>query len=152
MGFTLQEVLACPDVYQVTVVEIEEAIIDWNHRHFGELNGNALGDPRAVVVRSDLFDFIHASHERFHGILVDVDNGPNWLALDNNARIYSKPTLRAIKGILAARGILATWSAQEDRVYWNRVNAVFQETETIRVAETEPQPSETVIYLATAAR
>lgn len=150
MGFTLQEVLACPDVHQVTVVEIEAAIIDWNHHHFGELNGDALGDPRVVVVRSDLFDFIHASHERFHGILVDVDNGPNWLALDKNGRLYGKPTLRTIKGILTTRGILATWSAQEDRAYRNRLNAVFQKTETIRVAETGPNPSESVIYLATA--
>jgi spermidine synthase len=148
MGFTLQEVFACPDVHHVVVVEIEQAIIDWNRRYFNKLNGSVLNDPRGVVVRSDLFDFVHATRGRFHAILVDVDNGPNWLALDDNARLYSEETLRTIKTILTTRGILATWSAQEDRAYWNRLNAVFPITEAIRVAETRPKASESIIYLA----
>jgi spermidine synthase len=150
MGFTPQEVFACPDVHHVVVVEIEQAIIDWNRRYFNKLNGSVLNDPRAVVVRSDLFDFVHATRGRFHAILVDVDNGPNWLALDDNARLYSEQTLRTIKTILTTRGILATWSAQEDRAYWNRLNAVFPITEAIRVAETRPKASESIIYLAAA--
>ena len=148
MGFTLQEVLACPDVHHVVVVEIEQAIIDWNRRYFNRLNGGVLNDPRAVVVRSDLFDFVHATRGRFHGILVDVDNGSNWLALDDNARLYSEPTLRTIKGILTAKGMLATWSAQADRAYWNRLNHVFSHPEAIRVAETRPKAGESIIYLA----
>jgi len=150
MGFTLQEVLACPRVRHVVVVEIEQAIIDWNHRYFNRLNGGVLNDPRALVVRSDLFEFVHATRGRFHGILVDVDNGPNWLAFDDNARLYSEQTLRAVKSLLTAGGILATWSAQEDPAYWNRLNHVFSRSQAIRVAETTPRPSESIIYLASA--
>ncbi len=150
MGFTLQEVLACSLVSRAFVIEIEEAVIDWNRHHFFELNSGVLDDPRAVVVHSDLFDFLSQTWERFDAILVDVDNGPNWLASDQNRRLYSRRILRRIKAILARHGILATWSAQRDGDYLEKLGQIFPKAEELRVKETVPTMGESLIYVGIA--
>lgn len=150
MGFTLREVLACPWVSRAVVVEIEKSIIDWNKRYFADLNGAVLEDPRTVLVHSDLFDFLCQTQENFDALLIDVDNGPNWLALEKNRRLYNERTLRKIKRILTGHGILATWSAQEDKGYWKKLNKVFPRTEEIRVKETVPKEGESLIYVGMA--
>ncbi len=147
MGFTLQAVLTCPGVSRAFVVEIERAVIDWNRRYFSDLNGGVLDDPRTVLIHADLFDFLHQVETGFDALLMDVDNGPNWLALKKNRRLYSETTLRRIKRILPSHGVLAVWSAQEDRGYWNKLNRVFPRTREIRIKETLPKEGESLIYL-----
>lgn len=150
MGFTLQEVLTCQLVSRVFVIEIEKIIIDWNRCHFSDLNGGAIEDPRTVLIHSDLYDFLYQTKENFEAVLIDVDNGPNWLALEKNRRLYSERTLRKIKRILSRHGILATWSAQEDRVYREKLNKIFSRTEEIRVKGTVPKEGESLIYVGMA--
>ncbi len=150
MGFTLQEVLASPSVCRVVVVEIEEAIIDWNRTFLSNLNGGALNDPRTVLIHSDLYPFIYETRERFDAVLMDVDNGPNWLVLGRNKRLYGKKTLRKIKDILTPDGILATWSAQRDERYLRQMGSVFPQTAETIVEETVPKKGETFIYVGRA--
>lgn len=150
MGFTLQEVLTCPSVSHTFVVEIEKTIIEWNRRYFRGLNGGVIEDPRTVLIHSDLFDFLHQTQERFDAVLIDVDNGPNWPVLDINRRIYSERTLRKIREILTPHGILATWSAQEDRDYWKKLSKLFPRTTEIRIRETVPKEGESLIYVGVA--
>ena len=91
-----------------------------------------------------------ARQKRPDAILMDVDNGPNWLALDRNKRLYNGRTLRRIKGKLRQHGILATWSAQLDKAYWKRLNSVFQRTEEVVFPETVHKKGQSVIYLGMA--
>jgi len=147
MGFTLQEVLTFPSVSRAVVVEIEEAIIDWNRTFLFNLNGGALNDPRTVLVHADLYPFFYETRERFDAVLMDVDNGPNWLVLERNKRIYGKKTLRKIREILTPDGILATWSAQRDERYLRQMGSVFPQTEETSVEETVPKKGEPFIYM-----
>ncbi len=147
MGFTLQEVLACPEVSHAVVIEIEGAIIDWNRGCLSELNDRALDDPRIVLTHCDLFDFLYQTRDRFDAILIDVDNGPSWLALEKNGRLYSEKALRKAKEILTESGILATWSAQKEVAYLRKLKRVFPQTEEIRVEETTPKEGESWIYI-----
>jgi len=148
MGFTVQEVLTCPAVSRVYVIEIEKAIIDWNRRYFSGLNGNVIQDPRIVLIQCDLFEFLYQTQARFDAVLIDVDNGPNWLALEKNKRLYSERTLRRINRCLKPNGILVTWSAQEAIGYGKKLNNVFHRTSEVRVKERVPKEGESLIYMA----
>ena len=150
MGFTLQAVLACPQVACAVVIEIEEVITDWSRRYFSKLNGEVLEDPRVVLVHSDLFDFLSHTRERFDAVLVDVDNGPNWLVLEKNKRLYERGMLRKIKRTLTPQGLLATWSAQPDAEYSKKLNRIFPKTETIRLREPVSSKGVSLVYLGRA--
>ncbi len=147
MGFTLREVLTCPGVSRAVVIEIEKAIIDWNRTFLFNLNGRALNDPRTVLVHGDLYSFFYDTREHFDAVLMDVDNGPNWLVLGRNKRLYTRKTLQKIKEILAPNGVLATWSAQRDERYLRKMGSVFPQTEETRVEETVPKKGESFIYV-----
>jgi spermidine synthase len=150
MGFTLQEVLACPRVSKAFVIEIEKAIIHWNRFYFSEFNGRAIEDPRTILLRFDLFDFLFQARQNFHAILIDVDNGPNWLALEKNQRLYTESTLQRLKTLLTPGGVLATWSARPDECYYKRLNRVFLKTAETRLREIVPKGGESVIYFGMA--
>ena len=147
MGFTLQEIVLCPRVSHVAVVEIEQAVINWNRCYFAEFNGGVLEDPRIALIHADLFDFIFETDGIFDAVLLDVDNGPNWLAIGKNRRLYSEKTTRRIERMLSDQGILATWSSQEDSGYRKRLDRIFSRSEEIRVQTTVPKPLENLIYM-----
>ncbi|NIQ39576.1 MAG: spermine/spermidine synthase [Proteobacteria bacterium] len=147
MGFTLQEVLSWPQVSRTVVIEIEKAVVDWNRSHLAQLNGDALKDPRTVVIQCDLFDFLYQVSEQFDAVLIDVDNGPNWLALEKNKRLYSSKTLRRIKSVLTSDGVFATWSAQRDNAYLEKLSTLFDRAEEISVEEASPPLGESLIYV-----
>ncbi|MBW2122378.1 MAG: spermine/spermidine synthase [Deltaproteobacteria bacterium] len=150
MGFTLQEALSSPRVSRVSVTEIEEAVIHWNQRYFQDLNGKVLEDPRTVLIHSDLFDFLNETEERFDAVLIDVDNGPGWLVLEKNRRLYTEQGLRRIRDVLTPNGVVSTWAEKEDREYWRRLNSVFHQAEKIKVRESSPAKGESLIYVAIA--
>jgi spermidine synthase len=147
MGFTLQEVLSWPEVSRTVVIEIEKAVVDWNRSHLAQLNGDALRDPRTGLIEGDLFDFLYQASEQFDAVLIDVDNGPNWLALEKNKRLYSRKTLQRIKRVLTPDGVFATWSAQKDDVYMEKLSTLFDRTEEMRVVEASPPKGESLIYV-----
>ena len=50
----------------------------------------------------------------YDAILLDVDNGPEWLVLQENDLLYSRRGLQNAWTALAPGGILAVWSAFSD--------------------------------------
>jgi spermidine synthase len=101
MGFTLQECLVCAvdlgyaasDI-QVDVVEISDAIVEWNHTHLASMNGQALDHPSVQLIQTDLYDVLMESTTSIYdAIVLDVDNGPSWLAQEQNGRLYSEEAL-----------------------------------------------------------
>jgi hypothetical protein len=47
----------------------------------------------------------------YDGILLDVDNGPDFLVHAENAAVYQPPVLQKAARVLAPGGLLAVWSA-----------------------------------------
>ena len=72
--------------------------------------GRPLDDPRVVVVVGDVAARIEAARDHYDAILLDVDNGPDPLAHDHNARLYGVRGLRAAHRALRAGGVHAVWS------------------------------------------
>jgi spermidine synthase len=121
----------------VDVVEIEEHIISWAQRFFGELNGYALSDPRVRLIQMDLRDYLFQMEETYDAIILDVDNGPTWLALESNQRLYERPTLARMKDLLTEGGVLTVWAAEKCPDFQKRLEKVFGQAEEITVQETD---------------
>lgn len=112
LGFTTSAVLDDPRVAQVTVVEVEPALVDWVQRGLVPGATGLLDDARVDVAVGDVADVLPALAPRCaHAVLLDVDNGPGFLVHPGNARVYSAEFLRVSAGRLAAGGVLALWSA-----------------------------------------
>lgn len=137
IGHTLRAALDCDGTQAVDVVEIEEHIIRWAQSLFSELNGYACFDPRVDLIQMDLGDYIFTTQKTYDTIILDVDNGPTWLALGSNQRLYEKPALAKIKGLLRNGGVFTVWAAQECPTFQKRLEEVFGRTELITVQDTD---------------
>ncbi|SHK07586.1 Spermine/spermidine synthase [Pseudonocardia thermophila] len=112
VGFSLTAALAEPRVREVHVVEVEPAVVRWNRGPLAVHHGDALADPRVTVHVADVADVLaEAEPGEFDAVCLDVDNGPDWVVVPANARLYDPPGVAAALRVLAPGGVLAFWSA-----------------------------------------
>jgi spermidine synthase len=122
MGFTLRATLdLVPRDATVVVAELVPAVVEWNRGALGTLAGHPLRDPRVRVEMGDVADTLQSSPERFDAVLLDVDNGPDAFTAATNARLYNDAGLAAARAALKPDGVLAVWSAWEDRRFEQRL-------------------------------
>ncbi len=141
MGLTLQECQICAaklgyaraDI-QIDVVEISDAIVEWNRTHLALLNGRAPDHSSVRLTQADLYDFLkRAPASTYDVIVLDVDNGPSWPAHEQNGRLYSIETLGSWRNCLKSGGVLAVWSAQPEPAFLTRMRSVFGEAVELAV-------------------
>ena len=112
LGFTLAEVLADPRVARVDVVELHPELVHWARAGLVPVASRAIGDPRVTVTCADVLDAVPALPPgSVDALLLDVDNGPDFLVHEGNAEIYRPGFLAAAAATLSGRGVLAVWSA-----------------------------------------
>lgn len=115
LGFTLDEVLHDGFVEQVTVVEIEPALVGWMRDGTIPHGPALLADDRVEVVVADVADaLVDAPEASYDLVLLDVDNGPGYLVHDGNAALYEAPLLTVVRDRLAEGGAVVIWSAFEE--------------------------------------
>lgn len=122
-GLSLQEVLRCPLVKSVDVIELEESVVKWNRGPLSEVNGGAMADPRVRVYVNDLAEFLQrrppgdGEGSFYHAVILDTDNGPGWLSRPGNSLLYGHEGTALLKEMLAPGGVLAVWSASPALAY-----------------------------------
>ncbi|MFF0739721.1 spermidine synthase [Streptomyces sp. NPDC004111] len=126
VGFSLAHAAAQDRWGPVTVVEREEAIIDW-HREgpLSAVSGPALADPRVTILHADLVAHLRtpaderadAGPARYDALCLDIDNGPDWTVTDDNRNLYTPAGLAACRTRLNPGGVLAVWSAQPSTAF-----------------------------------
>ena len=122
MGFTLRATLdLLPADAVVTVAELVPAVVEWNRGPLGPLAGQPLNDTRVRVVVGDVNGLIASSRRQFDAILLDVDNGPAPFTADANAGLYDDRGLAAARSALKENGVLAIWSAWDNRKFVQRL-------------------------------
>ena len=122
MGFTLRATLdLLPPEGRVLVAELIPAVEEWNRGPIGHLAGHPLKDARAQVEIGDVIATLRSSTARFDAILLDVDNGPDAFTDTTNASLYGDRGLASIRGALTPGGVVAVWSAWEDRRFEQRL-------------------------------
>ncbi len=147
MGFTLRAALdRLPPAATVIVVELLPAVVEWNRGPLGPLAGEPLKDPRVQVVEGDVAVTLRASAGVFDAMLLDVDNGPDAFTSTGNASLYRVAGLAAARAALKPAGVLAVWSAWEDRRFERRLrDAGFTvEVERVRGRLTRGGPRHTL--------
>lgn len=110
LGFTARELLTAPSVQRVVVAELHGEIVAWMRD--GTLPGaDLLTDPRLQVVVGDVRDVVAAQPEAsLDAIVLDVDNGPDFLVHDQNAAVYEPVFADVCASRLRADGHLSIWS------------------------------------------
>jgi spermidine synthase len=78
-GGSAEEVLKHPSVKEVTIAEIDGAVVDLARRHFGEVHRGALDDPRVTVRIEDGFKFVENSRGEYDLVVLDLTDpgGPS---------------------------------------------------------------------------
>jgi spermidine synthase len=133
LGYTADEVLKT-SVRRLDIVELEQALIEWANLGVTEVLRGVASDPRVRIHPGDVADVLNdrASAEPVEGppdrfpssgpadltgpwdaILLDVDNGPDFLIHPRNAALYTGPLLAAAYRQLAPQGLLAVWCQGE---------------------------------------
>jgi len=111
LGCTLRRVLADRRVESVQVVELEPALVAWLRSDLVPGGRDLLDDPRVRVDVGDVRDRVAAARPGSVGVLLlDVDNGPDFLVHEANAVLYRPEFVRTCAHVLAPGGVLAVWS------------------------------------------
>jgi len=101
VGFSLREALDAGGVSEVTLVELEPAIVEWARTHLRAVAGDAMDDPRVRVVVGDLREQVGSLKGPYDAVCLDVDNGPGWLVHERNAWLYEDAGIAAVAALLA---------------------------------------------------
>jgi len=148
-GHTLRAALDLPGVARVVVAEIGARVVDWNRRFFADANGRAVDDPRVEVRVADLGDVVAGSPGAFDLMLLDVDNGPGWLAAPGNTRLYDAAGVTACRRALHPGGACAVWSPCRNPGFFQTFRQVFpgaDEVDTRPWANEVSEPAD-VVYV-----
>ena len=122
MGFTLRATLdLLPPEATVVVAELVPAVVEWNRGPLGPLAGHPLKDARVQIEVGDVAATLRSSTRRFDAVLLDVDNGPAAFTASHNTGLYDDGGIAAVRSALKAGGVLAVWSAWEDRKFEQRL-------------------------------
>jgi spermidine synthase len=114
LGYTVAEICRFA-VASIDVVEIEECIVNWARRGLAPTLAAVAADPRVRLIVADIAGVLAdpgpgmAAALGWDAIVLDVDNGPDFLIYDHNAALYGRALLSAAIGRLTAGGVLAIW-------------------------------------------
>jgi spermidine synthase len=153
MGFTLRAALKrLPAAATVVVAELVAEVVEWNRGALGPLAGHPLDDPRVRVEIGDVTATLRSGSSsgegRFDAVLLDVDNGPGAFTDSGNAALYGETGIAAALASLRPDGVLAVWSAREDRKFEQRLRNAGFSVQLERVRGHAGKSAHHTIYLA----
>ena len=122
LGYTLRATLdLLPDDATVVVAELMPAIVDWHRGPLAALANKPIADKRVQIEVKDVIATLRSSPGRFDLILLDIDNGPEAFTESGNTGVYGDRGIATIRAALKPGGVLAVWSAWEDRRFEQRL-------------------------------
>jgi spermidine synthase len=145
-GHTLRAALDLEAVSRVVVAEIGAKVVDWNRRYFAAVNDAAVDDPRVELRIADLAEVLMVSPDTFDLLMLDVDNGPGWLAAQPNQRLYDHTGITTCREALRRGGVLAVWSPLPNPTFRATLGQVFAHVSEEQ-ARGDDEPAST-IYIA----
>ncbi len=112
LGFTLRELRSDQRVARIEVVELEPALVEWIHAGLVPPAVGVLDDPRMTVTIADIATYLaQLGPESVDAVLLDVDNGPDFLVHESNSALYQPAALASALRALRPGGVLTVWSA-----------------------------------------
>lgn len=124
LGFSMKRALDF--VRKDSVVEVAELlpeVVRWNREFLRHVNGALLDDPRVKIIEDDVFEILkNAKPGTYDAIMLDVDNGPTSFVQPGNKRLYDRRGYGIIKRALKPSGVVAFWSACEERGFTDELS------------------------------
>ena len=113
-------------------------------------NNDILDDSGTELVVGDFHDYVHGNPRSYHGIAMDIDNGPDWIVGQENRRAYSLSMLQVLRSRLRPGGILAILGHAEHGNYERALEQVFEEVTTHHTEDRYPngKPLSCIVYAA----
>lgn len=156
LGFTAEALLE-GGVAALDVVEIEEALVTWAMRGVTPRLGRIARDRRVRLWVGDVAGALAGDPDGPAGpwdaILLDVDNGPDFLIHADNASLYQTPALARAYSRLAPGGVLGIWCQGAHLPLWSRLRTLDPTArESHHIIQRGRHRLEYVIYSARAPR
>jgi len=132
MGYTLRAALdQLPPAAEVTVVELNPAVVAWCRGPLAPLTDAAVSDRRVRVELGDVAGVIAAARRGdYDAILLDLYEGPRPTRPGAPPdRLYGAPAVDSAWAALRAGGVLAVWAEEAERNYQARLRAAGFEVE-----------------------
>ena len=129
LGFTV-EALLDGRVGSIDVVEIEDALVEWAYEGVTPRLGRVARDPRVRLWVADVRTVLTTPSPRpepsgpWDAILLDVDNGPDFLIHADNAALYGADALQSAYRRLRPGGVLAIWCQGAHAGLWAEMQAL----------------------------
>jgi spermidine synthase len=113
LGMTARAVLADPRVRHADVVELAAPLVGWARSGLVPELGGLEGE-RCTLHVADVLDVLAgttAPRGPWDVVLLDVDNGPDFLVHASNAALYEPGGLATARSALCPGGLLVVWSS-----------------------------------------
>ncbi|WP_020580297.1 hypothetical protein [Actinopolymorpha alba] len=151
LGFTVRELLADERIEHLHVVELEPAVIEWVRAGVVPATAGVLDDVRVQTHLADVRHWLPARPAASADvIMLDVDNGPDFLVHLANSEVYETPFLAAVKETLRLGGVLAVWSAARATALAERLERTFGTCREVhRTIPRESRELDYFLYVAT---
>ncbi len=101
-GFLLRELLKYKGIEHITLVDIDERVVEMSKRFFREETNDSFSDPRVNVVIDDAMKFADECRDVFDVIIMDL------IAYESGAELYNRDTVKRFSRLLKAGGIFAS--------------------------------------------
>lgn len=150
MGFTLRALLdRLPWNACVVVAELLPLVARWNQKRLGHLSAHPVNDPRVGLRIGDVASMVRG-RPVWDAIVLDVDNGPEWIVQKRNRALYGPRGLARLVGSLRSGGFLAVWSAGRHPPFERRLAAMGLRSRRFRRVSLAENPTEPVLYVVSA--
>ena len=116
LGYTAAEVLKNERVSRLIVIDLFQAVIDWQKDGLVPLGKVLTGDARCELRQGDFFALARTGFDavepgrKFDAILLDIDHSPEHFLNQSNESFYSSDGLAAVRHQLRPGGVFVLWS------------------------------------------
>lgn len=104
-GATLREVLRYKSVTRVTMVDIDQVLVELCEKYLDKWHTGAFKDPRVSLVFDDAMKYVKHTKDKFDVIIMDISDP---VAGGPAALIYTKEFFASLKKLLTANGTFVT--------------------------------------------
>jgi spermidine synthase len=128
LGFTLRAALdALPPTAEVTVVDLNAAVVAWCKGPCAFLTNGAALDRRVKIVVDDVSRVIAGARaDTFDAIILDLYEGPHHANRRALESLYGAAALKRMSDTLTQNGIVAIWSEEPDTGFESRFGVGFR--------------------------
>jgi spermidine synthase len=127
LGYTAARLLAA-GLDHLDVVEIEDCLLGWANAGLTRTLATVAGHPKVALHAADITTVLAGRWPGLRGpwnaIVLDVDNGPDFLIHGSNSALYTTASLAAAYARLARGGTLAIWCQGPAPVLLDRLGAI----------------------------